>query len=104
MSNLIPDEAMFFIADRQYSTSQLIQTLYKSPSAITKSHFLSVNSHISSNTVRAGQMVILTPENADSCQEWEAIMQEAALEVDKQLAQMTHKERNVMATHYAYYQ
>lgn len=97
----IPDEALFFVADGYYSTNQLLRILYTNPSEQTRNHFLSVNSHLSAGRVNPGQMVIITPPNAHSCQQWEVIMQEAAMQVDAELAQLTEQERKSLARNYA---
>lgn len=101
MGNPIPDEALFFISDQQYTITQLINTLYDKPSPEAQAHFIATNSHLRNKQVLPGQMVIITPPDSSSCQRWESMMQQAALEVDKELAQMTEKERKVLANHYA---
>lgn len=97
----IPDEVLFFIAEGHYSTDQLLRTLYNWPSEQTKSHFLKVNEHLQGGVVKPGQMVIITPPDANSCQQWEAMLQEAARQVDIQLAQTAKRDRENLARHYA---
>ncbi len=101
MGNPIPDEALFFISDQQYTITQLIHTLYDKPSPEAQAHFIATNSHLKNKRVLPGQMVIITPPDSSSCQRWESMMQQAALEVDKELARMTEKERKILANHYA---
>lgn len=102
MTNVqIPDEALFFIADGYYSVNQLLQVIYNNPNEKTRNHFLNVNSHLKSGKVKPGQMVIITPPNANSCQHWEAIMQVAARQIDSNLAKMSERERKNLARHYA---
>ena len=102
MTTAIPEEALFFIADREYSLVDLLRTLYRNPTVETQSHFISTNSHLSKNRVTVGQMVILTPPNTAACQRWEGVMQEAARKVDAELALLDISERKTLAKHYAF--
>ncbi|KEQ19253.1 hypothetical protein [Endozoicomonas numazuensis] len=101
MSSVIPEEALFFIAEREYTLDQLINLLYQTPSPQTRSHFTAINSHLKNGRAQPGQMVIITPPDASSCQLAESMMQQAAIEVDKELAEMSAKERKILADHYA---
>lgn len=96
----IPEEAMFFIADGYYSVEQIMRVIYNYPSDVTRSHFLSVNSHLKSR-IEPGQMVIITPPDAISCQRWEIAMQSAARKIDTELAEMAESERKALARNYA---
>ncbi|WP_062268279.1 hypothetical protein [Endozoicomonas arenosclerae] len=102
MSSSFPNEALFFIADREYTIDELIQTLYHSPVPETRSHFKAINSHLKNGRALPGQMVIITPPKANSCQVAESVMQQTAMEVDKELANMSPREREVLAEHYAF--
>lgn len=42
----IPDEALFFVADRYYSRNDILTFLYTNPSSATAEHFNAVNIHI----------------------------------------------------------
>ena len=95
-----PDEALFFIAESRYSTDQLLRVIYTNPTEQTRNHFLQVNAHLQGGIVKPGQMVIVTPPNATSCQQWEAAMQAAARQVDIELTQMSEQERQNLARHY----
>lgn len=96
----IPDEAMFFIADGYYSIDQIMRVIYDYPSEKTREHFVAINAHLKSR-IEPGQMVIVTPPNASSCQRWEVVMQAVARQVDVELAAMAENERKALARNYA---
>jgi hypothetical protein len=97
----IPDEALFYIAERGMSVDQTLDVIYDRPSPKTREHFVSVNPHLKNDRVRVGQMVIVTPENSSQCSRWEAVMMQAAETVDAELAKMSQQERDAMARNYA---
>jgi hypothetical protein len=97
----IPDEALFYIAERDMSVDQTLGVLYGRPSAGTRDHFSAVNPHLKNGQVRVGQMVIVTPENPSQCTAWEAVMMQAAEAADAELAKLTQQERNTLSLHYA---
>jgi tRNA isopentenyl-2-thiomethyl-A-37 hydroxylase MiaE len=52
----IPDEALFFVAEKYSSVTELLRTLYNSPSQNTLQHFNTVNAHLKNGRVSLGQM------------------------------------------------
>lgn len=97
----VPDEALFYIAERGMSVDQVLGVIYDRPSPKTREHFISVNPHLKNDRVGVGQMVIVTPENPSQCARWEAVMMQAAETVDAELAKMSQQERDAMARNYA---
>ena len=97
----IPGEVFYDFVTQPQSVEQLFKSIYERPSEATRKHFMSVNSHLGQQ-VRPGQMVIITPANAQQCTAYEADMLDAARVVDKNLASLTAAEAKVMAEHYAW--
>lgn len=95
----IPDEIFFHFAIKRQSVDSLFNALYDKPTAATKEHFLVVNSHLGEQ-VRPGQMVIVTPPNAQQCTIYEADLSEAARRVDQKLEAQSEEEARVMAQYY----
>ena len=95
----IPDEALFYISERTLPLDAVIDFIYESPSDKTIAHFKGINIHLKNDQVKPGQMVIITPPNAESCQQWELIMQQAAAYTDEQLDKMSAKEKVNLARH-----
>ncbi len=98
----LPDDALFFLADQPGTVNELVMKLYEQPNKTTIDHFKSVNEHLTGGDVKAGQMIIVTPPNPQSCTKAEAAMQIAAESVDKQLAAMSEQERRKMSQRYAF--
>lgn len=97
----IPDEALFFVADRYYSRNEILTFLYTNPSSATAEHFNAVNIHFKDGWVTPGQMVIVTPPEPSACSKWEAIMMAAAARVDEEIAAMSERARRDLARNYA---
>ncbi len=98
----LPDDALFFLADQPATISETIAKLYEQPNKATIDHFRGVNEHLTGGEIKAGQMIIVTPPNPQSCTKAEAAMQIAAESVDKQLAEMSEQERKQMAKRYGF--
>ena len=96
----IPKEVFFDFVIQPQSIEQLFKRLYQHPSDSTRQHFMTVNSHLGQQ-VRAGQMVIITPPNAQQCSAHETDLIDAARLVDKKLASQSADEAKVMAENYA---
>lgn len=101
-TSLIPDEALFFVADQHMRVNDLLAYLYEHPSPKTAQHFRRVNEHLQDGWVKLGQMVIITPADPSACNKWEDVMMEAAAKVDEELAGASEKERRTLARHYAF--
>lgn len=96
------EEALFFLADQDASIADVIRSTYENPSKATADHFRSVNEHLTGGQVKAGQMVIITPENPQACRREEAAMAIAADEVDSMLAKQSQQQRKILAERYAF--
>ena len=99
-SHPIPDEIFYDFVTRPQSIEQLFSSLYERSDPTTRQHFMATNSHLGAQ-VRPGQMVIITPPNAQQCSAYEADLSAAAQLVDKQLAEQTAEEAKIMAENYA---
>ncbi len=95
----IPDEILYDFVNKHQSVDELFYHLYDRPSEMTKQHFMTVNSHLNQQ-VRPGQMVIITPPNAQQCTALEADFREAARRIDRQLEAQSEQEAKVMAEYY----
>ncbi len=96
----IPDEILFHFVTKPQSIDALFNSLYDQPDEFTRQHFMTVNSHLEQNA-RPGQMVILTPPNADQCTLFEADLMEAARRIDRQLAAQSEAEAKAMVEQYS---
>ncbi|GAB1262654.1 hypothetical protein [Aurantivibrio plasticivorans] len=101
MPAIAPEDVLFYIAERDMSIDQTLRALYNYPSEVTRKHFIAVNSHLKGNFIRAGQMVIVTPENPLGCTLWETQMSIAAKHIDSELDRLTAQERSKLAANYA---
>jgi hypothetical protein len=95
----IPEEIFFHFAIKRQSVDALFNSLYDKPTEITKQHFLTVNAHLDQQ-VRPGQMVIVTPPNAQQCSIYEADLSEAARRIDQKLDAQSEEDARVMAEYY----
>jgi len=95
----IPDEILYHFVIKHQSVDALFSTLYDRPNELTKQHFIAVNNHLVKQ-VRPGQLVIITPPNAQQCTPFEADLQEAARHIDRQLAAQSAEEAIIMSKYY----
>ena len=95
----IPDEILYHFVIKHQSVDELFNTLYEHPSELTKQHFMHVNNHLEQR-VRPGQMVVITPPDAQQCTPFEADLMETARLVDRQLAAQSAEDAKVMAEYY----
>ncbi len=96
----IPDEVLYDFVTQPQTREQLISSLYARASDATKKHFLNINSHLGPQ-VYPGQMVIITPVNAQQCSGYEAQLIQAAAIIEKQRQTQTADEAKFMAENYA---
>lgn len=96
----IPGEIFYHIAQKDQSVDELIRQIYVSPGNASIEHFKSLNSHLKDNRVKAGQMVVVIPADSLQCTSFESVLAMAARLVDRQLANLSEKERQTMAQHY----
>lgn len=80
--------------------NQLIMIMYNTPSALVYEHFKQVNAHIKSGIVQPGQVVLLSPPNAEQCTQEEQAFLQVARQVDLTLAQLDVSEKEVLAKRY----
>ncbi len=59
----LPGEILYQFVTKSQSIDELFNTLYEHPSELNKQHFMATNEHLGKQ-VRPGQMVIITPPNA----------------------------------------
>ncbi|MHA0797045.1 hypothetical protein ACXYTJ_08625 [Gilvimarinus sp. F26214L] len=97
----IPNEALFYIPQRDLAVRDLLEVLYDRPSQSVVNKSLIVNPHLHGDWIRAGQLVIVTPVEPGPCALWERQMALAAAHVDRQLDKLHPRERATVATHYA---
>ena len=95
----IPGEILYHFVIKPQSVDELFNTLYERPSELSKQHFIAINSHLDQQ-VRPGQMVIITPPDAQQCTPFEANLMDAARRIDQQLAAQSEEEAKVMAEYY----
>ncbi|NOZ55142.1 MAG: hypothetical protein GXP08_18725 [Gammaproteobacteria bacterium] len=73
----IPSEILYHFVIKHQPVDALFDTLYDHPSELTKQHFMTINSHLE-HQVRPGQMVIITPPDAQQCTAFEADLMDVA--------------------------
>ncbi len=95
----IPGEILYHFVIKPQSVDELFNTLYERPSELSKQHFMAINSHLDQQ-VRPGQMVIVTPPDAQQCTPFEANLMDAARRIDQQLAAQSEEEAQVVAEYY----
>ncbi len=100
IASTIPNEIYYHFAKKNQSVDDLIRTLYINPSAETVAYFKSVNSHLKNGQVMTGQMVVIIPAGSQQCTSFESDLAQAALIVDKRLAELSEQEKKIMAEHY----
>ena len=95
-----PKEAMYHFSKRSESIEKLVRSLYVKPTKSTIDHFTATNIHLVNGRVKIGQLVIITPENSVECSRVEADMMEAAILVDKRLADLAEEDKRIIAENY----
>ncbi len=95
----IPDEILYQLVIKPQSVDALFDTLYERPSELNRQHFMTINSHLDQQ-VRPGQMVIITPPDAQQCTPFEAYIMDVARRIDQKLAAQFEEEAQVMAEYY----
>ena len=95
----LPDEILYHFVTKPQAVDELFNSLYERPSELTKQHFMAINAHLDQQ-VRPGQMVIITPPNAQQCTAFEADLTEVARRIDRQLETLSEEQANVVAENY----
>lgn len=95
-----PDSALYYLAESNQTLDQVVWKIYQHPNDRTIKHFKHVNSHIKNNRVLAGEMLIITPYNASTCQPWEHVLAERANAHNQQIALLNIQERKLLAEYY----
>ena len=95
----IPDNIFTHIVRRDMSRNELIQHIYDNPSPSTIEHFLAINSHLK-DQVHMGQLVIIFPPNSQICTPFEAALGVMALKIDKEMAEKSKEEKEILIKHY----
>ena len=88
------------IVEKQLPVDQLIMILYNSPADSTYNHFKSVNSHLKDGIAKVGQVVLLSPEDAQQCTLEEAEFLNVAKAVDQELLKLSNAEKEILAKRY----
>ncbi len=90
------------IVEKQMPVDQLIMIMYNSPSENTYKHFKMVNSHIKNGTVQVGQVVMLSPADAQECTIEEAEFLNVAKAVDLTLLKLSNSEKQLLVNRYEF--
>jgi len=96
----VPDQAFFHIVTHVQSVDELISNLYQGPNSLIKEHFLGVNQHIKTPSVRPGLVVVVTPPGQTVCTKFEADLATVAAQMGKMMQQLTPAEADFLSTHY----
>lgn len=99
MTQQVPDQALFHIAQRETTLHELAHRLYPGPSVAPREHFKQLNSHIEDGEVSPGEMVVLTPDD-ESCVAWESQLVERAEAHNEVIAKRERKDRETLAENY----
>lgn len=90
------------IVEKQMPVEQLIMIMYNSPSENTYKHFKMVNAHIKNGIVQVGQVVLLSPEDAQECTIEEAEFLNIAKAVDLTLLKLSNSEKQLLVNRYEF--
>lgn len=91
------------IVEKQMPVDQLIMIMYNSPSENTYKHFKMVNSHIKNGIAQVGQVVLLSPANAQECTIEEAEFLNIAKAVDLTLLKLSNSEKQLLVNRYEFF-
>ncbi|MBU2872007.1 hypothetical protein [Colwellia sp. E2M01] len=91
------------IVEKQMLVDQLIMIMYNSPSENTYKHFKMVNSHIKNGIVQVGQVVLLSPADAQECTIEEAEFLNVAKAVDLTLLKLSNSEKQLLVNRYEFF-